>query len=138
MIPPGVIRLSLSVNHPPAGVWHALTDPKIHAKWWAAGDVRAVVGHRFTLEMGQWGRQPCEVIAVEPERLLSYRFAIGTLDTTITWRLEPEDQGTRLHLEHSGFDLNSPLGKAAFDGMSGGWPKILERITPAIDASAAV
>jgi uncharacterized protein YndB with AHSA1/START domain len=130
----GVIRLSRLINHPPAKVWKALTDPEIHAKWWAAGDVRPVVGHRFTLDMGPWGQQPCEVLAVEPERLLSYSFAPGTLDSTITWRLEPEDDGTRLHLEHAGFDLDSPLGKKAFEGMGAGWPAVLERIAPAIDS----
>jgi uncharacterized protein YndB with AHSA1/START domain/DNA-binding transcriptional ArsR family regulator len=135
MIQPGTIRLSQFINHPPAKVWQAITDPKIHAKWWAAGDVRAVVGHRFTLDMGPWGQQSCEIIAVEPERLLSYSFAPGTLDTTVTWRLEPENSGTRLHLEHSGFDLDSPLGKTAFEGMSRGWPSVLERIAPAIDSS---
>jgi uncharacterized protein YndB with AHSA1/START domain len=133
-----VIRLSQFINHPPAKVWKALTDPEIHAKWWAAGDVKAVVGHRFTLDMGPWGQQPCEVLVVEPERLLSYSFAPGTLDSTITWRLEPENGGTRLHLEHSGFDLDSPLGKKAFEGMGGGWPAVLERIAPAIDTLRAL
>jgi uncharacterized protein YndB with AHSA1/START domain len=137
MIEPGVIRLSQFIELPPARVWRALTDPSIHAKWWASGDVRAVVGHRFTLDMGQWGQQPCEVIAVEPERLLSYSFAPGTLDTTITWRLEPENSGTRLYLEHSGFDLDSPLGRTAFEGMSGGWPMVLKRIAPALDSASA-
>ena len=136
MIQPGVIRLSQFIAHPPAKVWQALTDPKIHEKWWAAGDVRAVVGHQFTLDMGQWGQQPCEVIAVEPERLLSYSFAPGTLKTTITWRLEPENAGTRLHFEQAGFDLESPLGKLAFEGMGQGWPRILQRIAPAIEAGA--
>ncbi len=132
MVEPGVIKLSQFINHPPAKVWKALTDPVIHAKWWAAGDIKPVVGHRFTLDMGKWGQQPCEVIAVEPERLLSYSFAPGMLNTTITFRLEPEGTGTRLHLEHSGFDLDSPLGKAAFEGMSGGWPAILGSIEQAI------
>jgi len=62
------------VVHPPAKVWRALTDPKIHAKWWAAGDMRAKMGHRFTLDMGSFGQQPCEVLAVESERLLSDSF----------------------------------------------------------------
>jgi uncharacterized protein YndB with AHSA1/START domain len=88
--------------------------------------------------MGQWGQQPCEVIAVVPEKLLSYSFAPGTLDTTITWRLEPETSGTRLHLEHSGFDLDSPLGRTAFEGMGQGWPKVLEGISSAIDLSRDV
>jgi uncharacterized protein YndB with AHSA1/START domain len=134
---PGVIRLSQYINHPPAKVWRALTDPETHAKWWAAGDIRAVVGHRFTLDMGPWGQQACEVVAVEPECLLSYRFAPSTLDTTITWRLNPENQGTRLHLEHSGFDLASFPGKLAFEGMGKGWPKVLERIARAIDSGVA-
>lgn len=134
MTEPGVIRLSQFIKHPPAKVWKALTDPTLHARWWAAGDVKAVVGHRFTLDMGPWGQQPCEVIAVEPERLLKYSFAPGTLDTTIIWRLEPEGSGTRLHFEQSGFDLESPLGRTAFDGMGKGWPKILERIGSALDA----
>jgi uncharacterized protein YndB with AHSA1/START domain len=132
------IRLSRFINHPPARVWRALTDPEIHARWWAAGDVKAEVGHRFTLDMGKFGQQSCEVIAVEPERLLCYSFAPGTLNTTITWRLEPENGGTRLHLEHSGFDPDSPLAKMAFEGMSRGWPGVLERIGPAIESIDSV
>jgi hypothetical protein len=53
----------------------------------------------------------------------------------LTWRLQPEGAGTRLSLEHSGFDLESALGKAAFEGMGSGWPSVLARIAPAIAAS---
>lgn len=136
MSEPGVIRQSRSVPYPPADVWRALTDPVVHARWWAAGDVKADVGHRFMLDMGPYGRQACDVIAAEPERLLSYRFAPGTLNTTITWRLEPEGIGTRLSLEHAGFDLNSMMGKMAFDGMGAGWPMILGRIPAALGSAA--
>lgn len=128
MTEPGTIHLNQYIPYPPAKVWAALTEPELLAKWWAAGDVRPVVGHRFTLDMGQWGQQACEVLAVEPERLLRYSFAPGTLNTTLTWRLEPEGDGTCLTLEHKGFDLDSPLGKFAFHGMRGGWPAVLARI----------
>jgi uncharacterized protein YndB with AHSA1/START domain len=134
MTEPGLIQLTRFIPHPPARVWTALTDPAIHARWWAAGDVRAVVGHRFTLDMGPWGVQPCEVVAVEHERLLSYSFAPGTLNTTITWRLEAEGSGTRLSLEHKGFDLDSPLGKAAFQGMGKGWPDVVQRLQDLLGA----
>ena len=120
--------------HPPAAVWRALTDPALHARWWAAGDVRPVVGHRFDLDMGRWGRQPCEVLEVEPERLLKYKFAAGTLDTTITWQLTPEGAGTRLRLTHEGFDPDSPLGRAALEGMRPGWPQVLERMESVLAA----
>ncbi|MFJ9361168.1 SRPBCC family protein [Streptomyces mirabilis] len=132
---PTVINCEQFIAHPPAAVWKALTDPELHARWWAAGDVRPVVGHRFTLDMGQWGQQPCEVLTVEPKRLLRYSFASGTLDTTITWRLQSEGTGTRLFLEHAGFDLDSPLGKAAVEGMGNGWPGLLRRIESVLGAA---
>ncbi len=125
---PAVIRLEHVYPHPPAAVWKALTDPEAHARWWAAGDVRPVVGHRFELDMGSWGMQPCEVIAVEPERSFRYRFSAGRLDTIITWQLAPEGEGTRLTLTHDGFDLDSPMGRQAYEGMKPGWPMLLARM----------
>lgn len=122
------------LTHSPEDVWRALTDPDLLARWWVPGDVQAEVGHRFNLDMGKWGQQPCEVTAVEPGRLFAYRFGGGSIDTTITWRVEPEGTGTRLLLEHTGFDLDSPLGRQAYEGMGAGWPHVLERIDGAIDA----
>ena len=129
------IRLEQYLAHPQAKVWSALTDPELHARWWAALDVRAEVGHRFELDMGEWGRQRCTVLAVEPEGLFSYTFAEGALDTTITWRVTAEGDGTRLLLEHAGFDLGNPMGKQAFDGMGAGWPHVVPRIDRALAAA---
>lgn len=123
-----VIRAEQFYAHPPSALWKALTDPDLVARWWAAGDIRAVVGHRFDLDMGQWGKQPCEVLAVEPERLLRFRFAAGVLDTIVTWELLREGLGTRLKLTHEGFNLDSPMGRTALEGMKPGWPKVLARL----------
>lgn len=120
------------VPHPPAAVWRALTDPELLARWWAPGDIRAEVGHRFRLDMGPWGEQPCEVQAVEEQRLLRYTYGEGGLDTTITWRLVPEGSGTRIFLVHEGFDLDTPVGRQAHDGMGHGWPTVLRRIEQAL------
>ncbi len=128
MSKPAIIQLDHFYAQPPSVVWKALTDPLLHARWWAAGDVRPVVGHRFDLDMGQWGKQPCEVLEVEPERLIQYRFAAGTLATLITWRLVAEGSGTRLTLAHEGFNLDSPMGRQAFEGMKSGWPGVLGRL----------
>jgi uncharacterized protein YndB with AHSA1/START domain len=122
------IRLDHFYKHAPAAVWKALTDSALHARWWAPGDVKAVLGHKFELDMGQWGKQACEVIAVENERLLRYKFATGKLDTILTWQLIPEGDGTRLKLTHEGFDLDSPMGKMAYEGMKPGWPSVLQRL----------
>jgi uncharacterized protein YndB with AHSA1/START domain len=131
------LRFDQYIAHPPAAVWRALTDPELVGRWWALGDVKPVVGHRFTLDMGQWGVQPCEVTAVDPERRLEYHFARGVLDTTIAWRLEPEGEGTRLFLPHAGFDLDSPLGRQAFAGMGNGWPHVLNNVQRVLDAESA-
>ena len=74
MTKPAVIQVDHVYAHQPSAVWRALTDPALHARWWAAGDVRPIVGHRFDLDMGKWGKRPCEVLEVEPERLFRYRF----------------------------------------------------------------
>lgn len=122
------IEVDQFIARSPAKVWRALTEPELLARWWAPGDIKPVVGHRFTLDMGTWGHQECEILQVEPEKLLRYTFAEGSLDTTITWRLEPEGVGTRLFLEHAGFNADSPLGRAAIEGMGNGWPGLLRRI----------
>jgi len=130
---PAIIRVNHFYAHEPSRVWSALTDPTLHARWWAPGDVRAVVGHRFELDMGLWGKQACEVLEVEHERLLKYRFATGTLDTMITWRLTPEGGGTRLELTHEGFNLDSPMGRQALEGMKPGWPKVLAKLAAVLE-----
>lgn len=129
-----VIQVDHFYSHSPSAVWKALTDPKLHARWWAAGDVRPVVGHEFELDMGRFGTQPCRVLEVEEERLFKYRFATGTLDTIITWRLVPEGGGTRLELTQEGFDLASPVGRQAFEGMKPGWPQVLARLEAVLTA----
>lgn len=122
------IRLERVYPRSPAAVWRALTEPELHAKWWAPGDVRPIVGHRFELDMGAWGKQACEVLEVETERRFRYRFGIGTLDTVITWELHAEGSGTRLVLVHDGFDPSSPMAQKALEGMGAGWPRVLERL----------
>lgn len=134
---PSTIECDQYLAHPPAVVWKALTEPELLARWWVAGDIKPVLGHRFTLDMGSWGDQACEVTAVQPPRLLAYTFAEGSQDTTITWRLEPEGAGTRLFLQHSGFDLDSPMGRQALEGMGRGWPSILRRIDRALEGVSA-
>jgi len=122
------IRLERRIPHPATEVWAALTTPELLARWWAPGDIAPTVGHRFTMDMGNWGQQQCEVLDVIPGELLRFLFSEGQLDTTVTWRLEAVEDGTVLHLEHAGFNLGTPLGQQAFQGMGSGWPGLLSRI----------
>ncbi|GAB3456924.1 SRPBCC family protein [Actinophytocola sediminis] len=99
---------------PLAVVWRSLTEPDRLARWWAAGDIAPVVGHRFTLAMPGWGEVPCTVTEVAPGERLSYTFAEDTMGWTLTWRVVAEGTGTRLFLEHRGFDLDDPRHASAY------------------------
>jgi uncharacterized protein YndB with AHSA1/START domain len=120
------ISLDQFIAAPPERVWRALTEPDLLARWWVPGDIAPTVGHRFALEMPGWGSVPCEVLEVDVPQRLVYRFTEGW---TLAWRLVPEGNGTRLFLDHSGFDLDDPRARAAFDRMGPGWrDQVLPRL----------
>lgn len=125
------IRLDRLLDAPVEKVWRFLTIPELHARWWASGDIFPIVGHKFTLDMGEWGEQACEVVEVKHERLFRFLFSVGKLDTTITWSLAPEGDKTRLTLKHEGFNLDAPAGRFALEGMRSGWPAVLKRLVGA-------
>ena len=119
---PATIRVDQFVAAPPATVWRLLTEPELMRLWWAEGEVAAVVGHEFTLDMREYGKQPCKVLEVDPPHRLVYTF---TPAWTLTWRLEAEGAGTRVFLEHSGFDLDVNRMTEAFNRMGPGWRDVV-------------
>jgi len=118
---------------PPERVWRALTDPSLLEAWLMPNNLRAEVGAHFQFRTapapGWSGIVDCEVLEVVPNRLLVYSWRGGSkategrgpgMDTVVTWRLTPlENGGTRLYLEHSGFDPDSPVFKAMGQGWRG-------------------
>ena len=128
------IAVDQFIAAPPADVWSAITTPEGIARWWAPGDIAPTVGHEFLLDMPGWGQVPCTVLEVEPGRLLVYSFA----DWTLRWRVEPEGRGTRLLLDHTGFDLDDPQHRFAFDHMGPGWrDEVLPRLAGAVEERLA-
>jgi hypothetical protein len=47
----------------------------------------------------------------------------------VSFRLEPDGDGTRLVFEHSGFDLSQPWADQAIKGAEAGWGKMLKQLT---------
>lgn len=128
------VHVDQFIAHPPAAVWKAITTPELLARWWAEGDIAPIVGHRFTVDMGPYGKVPCQVLEVDPDQRLVYSFGP---DWTLTFTLVAEGHGTRLLLEHAGFDLDSPQGRFAFDNMGPGWrDEILPRLADVVGAVA--
>jgi uncharacterized protein YndB with AHSA1/START domain len=125
--------------HPPEKIWRALTQPHLIEEWLMKNDFAPVVGHRFNLR-GDWGGVlDCEVLAIEPNRTLSYtwNFAHGdaafNLTSVVTFTLTPTPAGTRLRMEQVGF---RPDQKQAFGGAKVGWQQFLaklEQVTARID-----
>ncbi len=127
---PQTIHVDQFLPYPPARVWRALTDPDLLSRWLMPNDFHLEVGHRFTFrrppirKIDFDGTIECEVLDFEAERMLRISWGGGGLDTTVTWWLQPEGRGTRLLVEHAGFDLDDPVQDFAFRGMGSGWPNI--------------
>jgi uncharacterized protein YndB with AHSA1/START domain len=127
--------------HPPERVWRALTDPAALARWLMPNDFQPRLGHRFTLRTDPVppdfdGIVRCEVTEVEAPRRLAYTWSGGPgVETVVRYVLQAEAGGTRLHFEHSGFDLDEPGQRAAYEAMRPGWGAMLDsRLRAEVDA----
>ena len=120
------------VPFPPEKIWRALTEPHLLQEWLMKNDFMPFVNHRFSLR-ADWGTVDCQVLAVEPNRTLTYSWAAYGLESVVTWTLTPTSTGTRLRMEQSGF---RPDQQQAYQGAKGGWPRFfaaLEQVLARMD-----
>jgi uncharacterized protein YndB with AHSA1/START domain len=118
--------------HPPEKVWRALTQPHLIEEWLKMkNDFKPAVGHQFNLR-GDWGGVlDCEVLAVEPNKTLSYTWnfahddAAYNLQSVVTFTLTPISTGTHLRMEQSGF---RPDQKQAYGGAKAGWQQFFAKL----------
>ncbi len=75
--------------HPPEKVWRALTQGPLLEEWLMPNDFQAVVGHRFHLR-ADWGTVDGQVLAVEPNKALSYTWDAYALKSVVTWDSHPD------------------------------------------------
>ncbi len=121
------IEVDQFLSRPPEQVWHALTDPDLLAQWLMPNDFRPTVGHQFTFrtepvpEHGFDGIVHCQVLDLDPPRLLRFSWQGGQLDTVVSWRLVPQGAGTRLLITHDGFDDGDPAQRLTMSILGGGW-----------------
>jgi uncharacterized protein YndB with AHSA1/START domain len=119
------------IPHPPEKIWRALTQPHLIEEWLMKNDFKPAVGHRFSLR-GDWGGVlDCEVLALEPDRTLSYTWnfahddAAYNLKSVVTFTLTPTSSGTHLRMEQVGF---RPDQKQAFGGAKSGWQQFFAKL----------
>ena len=87
-------------------------------------DFKPVVGHGFNLR-ADWGAVECRVMAVEPNKTLSYTWGAYGLESVVTWTLTPTSTGTHLRMEQSGF---RPDQQQAHGGAKAGWPRFFAKL----------
>ena len=116
---------------PPEKLWRALTQPHLIEEWLMKNDFKPNVGHHFNLR-GDWGGVlDCEVLAIEPNKTLSYTWNFAhddvayNLTSVVTFTLTATGTGTHLRMEQSGFRADQPK---AFGGAKFGWLKFLENL----------
>jgi uncharacterized protein YndB with AHSA1/START domain len=137
------------IPYPPEKIWRALTQPHLIEEWLmnpelraqlktsadqkaAENDFKPVVDHRFNLR-ADWGTVDCQVLAVEPNKALSYTWAAYGLKSVVTWSLTPTGAGALLRMEQSGF---RPDQQQYYQGAKDGWPGFfaaLEEVLARID-----
>lgn len=116
------------IPFPPEKLWRALTQPHLIEEWLMKNDFKPAVGHQFQLR-GEWGGTlDCKVLALEPNKTLSYTWDHAnddpafSLKSVVTFTLTPTSAGTHLRMEQSGF---RPDQKQAFGGAMAGWKGFL-------------
>ena len=115
------VTVERDIPYPPEKIWRALTQPHLIEEWLMKNDFKPVVDHRFNLR-ADWGAVDCQVLAVKPNKTLTYTWAAYGLESVVTWTLTPTSTGTHLRMEQSGF---RPDQKLAFNGARHGWQGFL-------------
>jgi len=120
------------IPYPLEKIWRALTQPHLIEEWLMKNDFKPTVDHRFNLR-GDWGAVDCKVLAIEPNKTLSYTWDAMGLESVVTWTLTPTVTGTHLRMEQSGF---RPDQQQAYQGAKYGWQQFfgkLEQVLAKVD-----
>ncbi len=140
----------------PELVWRCLTDADLLGKWFMANNIKAEPGAEFIFKMapqkGWDGVTHCQITELIPLSKIAYTYrgeATGekalacaginsepadkagkhlfmTLDTVLSFTLHPENSGTRLEVNHSGYKGLKLVIVSLIMGM--GWKKQLKKL----------
>jgi uncharacterized protein YndB with AHSA1/START domain len=131
----GTILATVEIAAPPERVFRALTSDDI-TRWWGSDDTYRTTRYTADLRVGGAWRSEGrgadghefavggEFVAIDPPRALVHTWIApwdGGNTTTITYRLEPIEGGTRLTLRHEGFADR----RESCAGHANGWERVL-------------
>jgi uncharacterized protein YndB with AHSA1/START domain len=134
------ITFEFDLQHPPAKVWRALTDPALLAEWLlpvVGSKLELVPDAPFTFKTqpypGWDGIVSCRMIEIDAQKKLSYAWTVPFLDTVVTFTLTPTATGTRLNLVQSGF---KPGQEQNFGGARYGWTMMGKKLVDLLARAA--
>ena len=129
-----VITGYVDIKASPERVFAALADTK---QWWGSPEMYRLTRSEMPLQAGaDWISEGVgvdgktfsvagKVLVADPPRVLSHTWnpswEDGLPETTVTYRLEPIDEGTRVHITHGSFADFTDGAKEHYQG----WIKVL-------------
>lgn len=127
------ITVQYKINAPIEKVWKALTDKNEMKSWYFdIQDFEPNVGQIFNFyEPGGENKyhHQCEILEMIPNQKLKHTWSypdFSDLKTTVTWELQPEDNGTSVKLTHEDIDHFKDLGEGfSRENFIGGWNAIV-------------
>lgn len=120
------LRIRRRLEHQPAQVWRALTDPEVVGRWFPAEprmDLREGGRIRFVFRHGEGQPGEGEITDIAEPGLLAYHWS----GEHLRWELEPAGSGSALTLTHTFSDRPAAASYAA------GWQTCLAALDPALD-----
>jgi uncharacterized protein YndB with AHSA1/START domain len=130
------LEYDLTIAAAPETVWRFWTDPQRLVTWMGKiATLEPQAGGIFRLDYGQGDVASGNVLDADPPHRLVFTWGWENPDdpvqpgaSTVEVLLEPDGDGTRLHLRHAG------LGDESRRGHDEGWRYFLDRLETAIAA----
>jgi uncharacterized protein YndB with AHSA1/START domain len=122
-------RMARTIEHPPAVVWRALTEPALLAQWLAPGRIELKLGGAARLDFADSGTViDSQVSAFETGRVLEYSWsAPGEPLRPVRWEIRQEGEATALALTQKTPTAEDP-GRAC-----AGWEAHLEMLQATLE-----
>jgi uncharacterized protein YndB with AHSA1/START domain len=134
-----LIEREIRIDASPERVWAVLTEPALLGEWFSPGapaEIDLRPGGTMVLDHGQHGTFQTVIVAIEPLRSLSYRWASAypgelateTNSTLVEFTLVADGDSTVLKVAESGFStLEIPAGHedASYESHSSGWTEVM-------------
>jgi len=142
------VRRTIRIVAPLEKVWSAVTEPQHISRWFGqAAFTGSDVGARGTLTFPDYGAVPVRIEALEPPRMVSYRWgnddAGGSIpdevddehSTVFTFTLEAVDGATELTVVETGFETTSDPA-ANLESHRTGWDDELDKLVALLETGS--